>query len=93
MVNAIAIEALLLLRVRRDSFLKVRQDVGGIANWVAFASQLIYQVPVHRIIARSEAIHDSVDTLIIVVHFSGGLVMEVFCRGCYYPKKSQEEGL
>jgi len=58
-----AMEALLLLRVPRDSFLKVRQDVGDTVNLVAFGIQLMYPVPVHRIIARSRAIRDSVGSL------------------------------
>lgn len=86
MVNAL--EALLLLRVRGDSFLKRRQGVGDRVNLMALGSQLMYPVPVHRIIARSRAIRDSVGLLVIVVHSTGGLIMELFCRDCYYPKKS-----
>ncbi len=43
---------------------------------MAFDNRFMYKI--HRIIARPKPIRDSVDPLVIGVHLSGGLVMEVF---------------
>lgn len=53
----------------------------------------MYLVLVYCTIARSRAIYDSFGTLIIVIRFRGQLIMEVFCRNCYYLKKGQEKDL
>jgi len=68
-------ETLLSPRVRNILSLKERQVVGNTVNLVA---QLMYEL--HRIVARPRAIRDFVDSLVIVVHCNGGLVIEVFCR-------------
>jgi len=70
------IKARIKARIKRILSLKERPDVRSTINLVAFDNRFMYKI--HRIIARPKPIRGSVDPLVIGVHLSGGLVMEVF---------------